>query len=420
MTGFVSDIQGLRTLDMERRAFYTLAHDPETNRPSQEANKAILDHLGEYQDQFTHLYPKASVRERLTLVMRSIIMDLQAGKASELLTRLPQGAQDKLKELIQARQNAIDISSQMLEGPRVRLSELVKQIKDQYAGWVDRTRLNPNDDPNPHPTNVRIAAAVPQGDFNGMVAPLPNGMNRQVQDFIDHVKQTGSLDAAIDATTQLQYSNDGSNGDWPYISKQVATDRHNPHAWRKADNQDPNVRRIVLQFATDPVVTTMMANTLNTAFHEAPVGQATGPDQYRVDRIVTLETATPEQIEQAFKAARQWADAERQRVYDQALTEARLHGGTEQDHQGAAQAAVANLRFEAFTGWHGHGNVDENKTPEGDRGYQEGAQEFKFKTATDHMSETQIKALERQYLGPDCFDYVVGYSMSCRSGALIA
>ncbi len=285
-----------------------------------------------------------------------------------------------------------------------------------------------------HPKNVRVVAPVGQNygstGPHGMTGPHDLTLGNKA--WQRALQKTASMDEAV--SHYLNWSVIPADAD-PAVPDSglqvvapVATRRSNPYAWRKADNTNPNVRRIAvfiddaeenMKDQTDGLMKNFIKQPWN-AFNAQ-----SGFSGYRVDEILIVRPPTAEESKRGIT------------VYDK-LTHAfaQMHAFTEdQRKQARAQGQDPKaLSFESYISWAVHGSselpkhleLQEKQTgqtcPER---FREGSMEFRalFKPLVpenhkENVSETTLKHLEHQYLSN--FRYVVQHLTSCTSGSFTA
>ena len=353
---------------------------------------------------------------------RKIKIDLFGEKSvSVVLAPNQQARYDQLKE----EQRNLDVrlkrAFEEVAPYRRELYELCQQLSltGAYRRFLDAHRLDPDSTKDPHPSNVRVLAAVSQ--HQGAVG---NRNEEKISPYVSLIsrlhEETDSMDDLIkqaEETVSLVEPISDDPRSIPDIQKPVSTPhREHNDAWKKSDNIDPSLRRIGIFIVADDGLGSFFdeAEELTRHYVEKPVSKfdsTSNPKAYRVDKIITVKPLTIEEEQQGIKLETRIKDAFR---------EAELFAEQEIEASGGQ-----DLKFEGIAHWLGHGMCKEENSPsEGsDRYYLEGSKEFLFITNHDGetcegIDETTIKKLEREHLG--AFRYFIQNISSCDSGAAIS
>lgn len=310
--------------------------------------------------------------------------------------------------------------------------------RQRYHDLITRYRMDPNPPAGAtaqekreyHPDNIRVLGGISQNDESGSGDYAGPATTASTEAFVRSLERFPTMDEAINQTTSSLL--DDIEPDRGELISPVATPRENPKAWRKADNTDPNLRRIVI--LTSPSASPWKGlNEIAKRFDEQSAdGYADNPQagKFRVDNIIRIEKPSRDNIKAAFMQASEFVKQERKKVREAAIAEARLAGKSEREQKLAGNEAENALQFEGFMGWGGHGNVEGNedrlRLPNRQARGREGSAEYYYDVTPDgstkdpnkKIREKDIKGWEHDYLS--AYRYFIHYSMTCHSGALIS
>lgn len=295
---------------------------------------------------------------------------------------------------------------------------LFKSLKDEYAQFLDEHRLDPDSMDNPHPSNIRVLAAISQ--LSGSKAPDEGErISIHVQLISQLLQDEDSIDALIKKAEETVFLIDAKHRAEPHIQKPLSTpNRQNANCWRKSDNNNPNVRRIAIFIPTEDGSGTFlyeMDELIRNYRIQTPAEFSLQPDPklYRVDRVIKV---LPPTVEEELDGVTQ-SDKIRK-----AFKEAEEFVRIELEH---ADRSNNPISFEGIAHWIGHGMYKEEAGPQegDDRLFLEGSREFFFITKfgenePEGLDESAIKELERKHLRDFC--YFVNNIGSCGSGAMIS
>jgi len=228
--------------------------------------------------------------------------------------------------------------------------------------------------------------------------------------------------AAIDKTTTEVVVDHNSINYMPFIQKPVSTKRENNTAWQKSDNDNPNVKRIIIFNVPEDEFGGMQVNAdkIRQNFYTPDDKKSCDTDEsrFRVDKVIYVTPPTKEEekqgitqtdkTRQAFEQSKQFMEDQKALTAKQAVAEGK-----------DPEAAVKALRFEGMANWFGHGTTVADKSPQKDdpRYYQEGSAEFKFIISPkEGIKESEIKKMEQNIKD---YSYFPQYFVSCHSGAII-
>ncbi len=304
----------------------------------------------------------------------------------------------------------------------------LKEVEKKYGMAIELLRLPPQKERE----HIRVLATASQLAGGACATPeerkeaeelgLPV-LSLHVRRIIDALKSTNSMDEAIDKVCEDSRVYGGDKVE-PSIQKAVSSRTEKKNAWLKSENDNPNIRRIVISIVAEDSFggQRIEADELLKLYKKED-------KQYRVDKIEMVSAPTEEEkergitfkekIEDAFKEARLFAEEERKQNPD--------------------------LEFEGIVHWHGHGTSltdkinpkdeiichDEHGTPltnniklEDEISYKEGSLGFLFITrhlynsGVEGIDKTAIKRIEQENLGK--YRYFIHDFHSCCSGAMIA
>jgi hypothetical protein len=381
-------------------------------------------------------------------IMRSIISVKPLTEvAKAALAKLPADQKEAYQAVMKSAMNLhyrwVDTYRQIARNQKAFV-EMIRSNITAYLQEINSLKLDPNasEIEIKHPENIRVIAASSQN--GGSSSPIGDEtLSWGTNTFVNALQQTDSLDNAIDHAEQHYLLREGDGPetipddlDKPpvgaHFEKPIATNRHNPVAWKKADNTNPNVKRIAIVISTGDGNghARVEADTVASQFAVQSAADFAAQPQaaaYRVDKLIRITPPTPEEtakgitqtdkIKQAFANAETFVAAQKQAAREQALA-------TGNNPDAAEQA----LQFDGFASWHGHGMTVQDKGPaqDDDRRYLEGSKEFFF--ITQHASgpnghpagvdETTIKTMEHKHLSN--FRYFVHNIHACASAAAIA
>ena len=292
-----------------------------------------------------------------------------------------------------------------------------EQVKNEYASAVDFLRLNMPKERQ----NVRVLAAASQ--LSAAANPTTeecegerNNLSLHTTRLSNALKATDSIDEAIDQVCRdVCVHGDGVDLS---IQKAVSSKNEIGNAWKKSENDNPNVRRIVISvFAEDGYgLQQNNANEILGHYKKQSVAEYNAvhnEEKYRVDNIIEVFRPTEEEekagitfeekIKNAFKQARAFAE--------------------EQKEQNPGQ----ELKFEGIAHWNGHGGsyMIPTKETNSKDDFREGSRDFLFIIEHDHVNGTHkgidkasIKRLEKE-LTDSGYKFIQDFG-SCCSGAMIA
>lgn len=316
-----------------------------------------------------------------------------------------------------------------------KIERFYKENIDKYSEFIEKHKADPEKVTNPHPKNIRVTAACSQSDGS---TPDYTDYNEKksigiyIKNLSKAIKDTQCFDDAIDQVDKIVTLQKGKlvNGEpfQPMISKPVSTPRSNRNSLKKSDNNNIQVKRIIIfihSYDGTPKAKNDIDELKKNYREESVKTYANSKDpnknkQYRVDTIITVPPPTPKEeakgithrdkIKKAFEEAKIFVEREKRKARESALIK-------DLDPKQAEEA----LKFEGVAHWSGHGVSDDTKESKGDGKYLEGSKEFKF--ITEHegnkvVTEKEIKAWEKEYL--KSFRYFIQSVEACESGALIA
>lgn len=340
-------------------------------------------------------------------------------------------SEEDKKEFFNIRESANEVNKMWEEAEkstqkvRQEVRAFFEEKKEQYPNAIDSLRL---DSPIER-KNIKVVAAISQLSSAVQLTPTErdNGetVSLHARNFSGALKTTNSMDEAIDKVCKDAHVF-GEDKVEPGIQKAVCSKNNNVNAWRKLDNDNPNVKRFVISIVAGD------GGKLFSKEQEELLGLYEGKDkQYRVDKIEMVSAPTEEEKERGITFKEKIEDAFRK---------ARLFV-EEETRKNPGQ----KLKFEGIVHWHGHGTSltdklspedkiechDEHGTPlteniklEDEISYKEGSLGFLFITrhlynsGVEGIDKTAIKRIEQENLGE--YRYFIHDFHSCCSGAMIA
>ncbi len=345
----------------------------------------------------------------------------------DVLPKIPESEREQFLKLRQSKdQKDEQLYEKAKSDPIFReTNNFLNSAREQYAEFVDDNRPNPSKVSDPHPKNIRVLAAVSQTE----PAAAANSKNGEKADWVTRkfskaLRTEDSIDKAMDVASKDAVVKGYSDGQPPIIQKPVSTKREHKTAWRKSDNTDLNVKRVVIFNVTEDGSRNFENNAaeIRKNFYTPDEENKSNPfeQRFRADRIITVKPPTEEEAKKgvtqagkiivAFEQSKQFMEDQKDLTRKKAIEEGK-----------DPEAAVKALRFEGMANWFGHGTIVEDKSPkkEDPRYYQEGSAEFKFITdplEQKGIEESEIKKMEQNVKD---YDYFTQYFCSCHSGAMI-
>jgi hypothetical protein len=304
------------------------------------------------------------------------------------------------------------------------------QMVEPFRQSVLASRPEPSRMRDPHPANVRIVGAVSQnyGATGAHGLRFPGDLTLGNKAWLQAVRSTASLEEAIERYQQWSVIPAEADPNLPdtglQIVSPVSTRRSFPHAWRKVDNANPDIKRFAV-FIDDGVhnMTSQTATMQQSLVYQDTAAPAAAHG-YRVDAIRLVRPPSAEEAARGITIHQKL-----QQVFGEMQAFA-----AQQKAQAQSRGQDPNqLRFESLITWNVHGTAElppdhqQWETMTGQPSplrFQEGAMEFKalftpaFPESPDTVSEAEIKHLERTYLGD--YTAVIQQLSSCLSGALTA
>ena len=410
-------------------------------------NSFIEKHMDSY---LRDLYIREGIQQSRIAKIKSVLFFPELkGEASDpegIFSKdsLPEDVKEEYEQLKKEADDLVDVWYEAYASALPKYASIYKFLlknKDEYARFVDQHRLHPDLVTIPHPENIRVLAAVSQ--TSGSFMPdIRRGerlsLHTQWVTRAFKAKKNLCIDDAIADVTSTAYVQEGSVERGfqrePDIQKPVSTIRGNRNTWRKIDNTNNKIKRIVIFIITDDMsgLQQAQAGEIKKCYREESVDgyiADTDPakeDAYRVDKIIVVRAPTSEdaangithkvKIERAFKEAQEFVDEQKELV------------------KAAEPGSEQSLKFEGIAHWLGHGTTiesikkDEDKSSsaeqlkENDSMYLEGSMEFCFITkhhpSLEGVDETTIKEWESNYLRS--FEDFIHDVHSCAAGAFIA
>jgi len=373
---------------------------------------------------FDGMYENMPKDDRITKIM----VDVNKKPAEEILSRLPEADRNQYLDLRKGwDQTRKDFDNATKLNPKFKKSfNFLDSIKNQYSAFVDKGRPDASKVTDPHPSNTRILAAQVQAGVAESPNPEISEIDRTTQKYSDSLRTEPSVDKAMDKVSNNADVFYNSITNMPSIQKPVSTNRENSNAWKKADNDNPNVKRIVMFNVTEDKSDIggfqKDADAIKKNFYVSNGKNDANPfeNRFRVDKIIDVTPPTKEEeaqgitqsdkIKRGFEQCKQFEEEQKELTRQKAIAEGK-----------DPEAAVKALRFEGMANWFGHGSTIAEKSPNKDdpRYYQEGSAEFKFISdpeKKESISETKIKQWERDNIKD--FSYFTQYFNSCHSGAI--
>ena len=308
-----------------------------------------------------------------------------------------------------------------------------ERVKNEYASAVDLLRL----DMPKERQNVRVLAAASQ--LSAAANPTTEeceenkksgrkNLSLHTTRLSNALKATGSMDEAIDQVCRdVCVHGDGVDLS---IQKAVSSKNEIGNAWRKSENGNPNVRRIVISIVAEDGYGLQKnnANEILGYYRKQSVAEYnadSNEEKYRVDNIIEVFRPTEEEekagitfeekIKNAFKQARAFAEEQKGQSSGQEL---KFEGVAHWDGHGGSYVIPENENIDLETA-----SSDKETKPKDD--FREGSRDFLFIIEHDHvngkhkgMDKASIKILEKELTD-------VGYKLIqdfglCCSGAIIA
>ncbi|MEI8390277.1 MAG: hypothetical protein WCG23_10395 [bacterium] len=354
----------------------------------------------------------------------AIIREFGLGSLKDVLPKIPEADRATFLKLREDQdQNDKKQAEDIKSNPIIKTANLfLNSVKNQYAQFLDNNRPDPSKVSDPHPNNIRVLAAVSQNE--AATGTLPGEKADWVtRKFSDALGTEASIDKAMDKTSKDAAVMGYSNAEAPTMQKPVTTRRENNTAWQKADNNNPDIKRVVIFNVTEDGSGNFKkgADELRKNFYTPDEKNESNPfeTRFRADKIITVTPPTKEEekqgitqadkIRQAFEQSKQFMEDQKDLARKNAIAEGK-----------DPEAAVKALKFEGMANWFGHGTTVKEKSPEKDdpRRYQEGSAEFKFWTNSqknEGIEESDIKKMEQNVKD---FSYFTEYFNSCHSGAM--
>gem|GEM_PF-5659052 len=394
----------------------------------------VMEHPDKTADGFQALVTKLSGRfsdeyKDIPSELRefAIFRGIATNPIEDVLPNIPESEREQFLKLRNSKmQNDEELLQKAKSDPVFRKTyTFLDSVKGKYAEFVDDNRLDPSKGSDPHPKNIRVLAAVSQSE----PAAAANSKKGEKADWVtkkfsDALRTENSIDKAMDVASKDAVVKGYPDGQPPIIQKPVSTKRENVKAWKKSDNDDPNVKRIVIFNVTEDGSRNFENNAaeIRKNFYTPSEENKSNPfeQRFRADRIITVTPPTEEEakkgitqadkIRSAFEQSKQFMEDQKDLARKKAISEGK-----------DPEAAVKVLRFEGMANWFGHGTTVENKSPKIDdpRYLQEGSAEFKFITnplEQKGIEESEIKKMEQNVKD---YDYFTQYFCSCHSGAMI-
>jgi len=398
-----------------KRRYYDLqmgSPDQTADRLNDLATRLSSIFSNEYQDMPKEMKNFAIFRKIATAPVEDILHKIPQSERTEFL-ELRESKAKSDKKLVEIMQSDPDTKKSYT---------FLNSMKEKYAKFVDKNRPDPSKVSDPHPDNVRVLGAVSQTE----PAAAANQQKGEKADWVTKkfsaaLSTEKTLDKAMDKASKDAVVTGFSEGQAPIIQKPVSTKRENKTAWKKSDNNNPNVKRIAIFVVTEDGSRNFKNNSdeIKKNFY---TGSSSNPQEnrFRVDKVITVTPLTEDEarqgitqadkIKQAFKQSKTFIEDQKDLVRKKAVAEGK-----------DPEKAVSALKFEGFAGWFGHGTIIEDKSPkkEDPRYFQEGSAEFKFITnpfTQEGLQESEIKKMEQQNIKE--YSYFTQYFSSCHSGAI--
>lgn len=354
--------------------------------------------------------------------IEAITNELADAPLENVLPKIPESDRENFLEL---RQNWDKFENDAKSNPVSQEAyNFFSSKKVEYAELIDNNRPDPSKIPDPHPSNVRVLAAVSQNQLAAAENPTKGKEKTDwvTRKFSDALRTEKTIDAAIDKTSADVIVDYNSINYMPFIQKPVSTKRENNTAWKKSDNDNPNVKRVVIFNIPEDEVGGFKsgADKLRQNFYTPDEKKSpnSNENRFRADKIIYVAPPTKEEekqgitqtdkTRQAFEQCKQFMEDQKALVAKQAVAEGK-----------DPQAAIKALRFEGMANWFGHGTTVADKSPKKDdpKYYQEGSAEFKFIISPkEGIEESEIKKMEQNIKD---YSYFPQYFVSCHSGAMI-
>ncbi len=395
------------------RTNYVNIFEPEMNKNLGNLSNFATSHLSIFDGWHSDMTQDARIE--------AITNELADAPLEEILPKIPKSEQSNFLKLRQSWDKFE--SDTKLDPVSNEAVNFFNSRKTEYAEFLDNSRPNPSKVSDPHPDNVRVLAAVSQNQLAAAENPVkekgkPDWVTRK---FSDALSTEQTIDAAIDKTSKEVTVDYNSINYLPFIQKPVSTKRENNTAWTKSDNDNPNVKRVIIFNVTEDEAGGMQsgADKIRQNFY-TPDEKASDSNEnrFRVDKIIYVTPPTKEEEKQgitqtdktrkAFEQCKAFMEEQKASIAKQAVAEGK-----------DPKAAVKDLKFEGMANWFGHGTTVANKSPkENDpKHYQEGSAEFKFIISPkEGIEESEIKKMEQNIKD---FSYFPQYFVSCHSGAMI-